>query len=322
MDLIAHADWSTNAAHRWMCVARRREGGFYEIETPEPVGELSSLLARLRRRLMNGGSVMVGFDFPIGLPASFAERADITSFPEALRQFGEGEWSEFFELAETKNEISVHRPFYPARPGGTRQQHLVDGLRVDDYRELLRRCERSTDDRGAAEALFWTLGGKQVGRAAIAGWKHVLQPALVDMADRVGLWPFDGRLKKLLAEREFVVVETYPAEACVHLGMKPPGRSWSKSSRQGRESQAPQLYEWAAVRAVRFTEELKAAIAGGFADGGSGDDRFDATVGLCSMLEVVLGHRSSGAPQDPRIVDVEGWILGANPSSRDAGVTS
>ena len=45
-------------------------------------------------------------------------------------------------------------------------------LVVDDdpkLRELLRRCERQTPTRKAAECLFFTLGGAQVGRAAISG---------------------------------------------------------------------------------------------------------------------------------------------------------
>ena len=70
--------------------------------------------------------------------------------------------------------------------------------------------------RGAAEVLFWTLGPKQVGRAAIAGWRDVLIPHLAN----IRLWPFAGSLDKLLAAGGAAVVcETYPSEFYGHLGL-------------------------------------------------------------------------------------------------------
>jgi hypothetical protein len=50
-----------------------------------------------------------------------------------------------------------------------------------------------------------------------------------------------------------------------------------------------------------------------------GDDSFDAVVGLFGMLEVALGRREPGEPQDEHIRDVEGWILG---QSQNKGVLS
>src|SRR5690606_36678987 len=75
------------------------------------------------------------------------------------------------------------------RPGGTSQRHLIDGLGVESMTDLLRVCERRNGTRGAASPLFWTLGGKQVGKAAILGWKEVLAPALRDPELDVKLWP-------------------------------------------------------------------------------------------------------------------------------------
>ena len=43
---------------------------------------------------------------------------------------------------------------------------------------LLRRCERGGNGHKQACCLFWTLGGNQVGKAAIIGWRDVLAPAL------------------------------------------------------------------------------------------------------------------------------------------------
>jgi hypothetical protein len=47
-----------------------------------------------------------------------------------------------------------------------------------------------------------------------------------------------------------------------------------------------------------------------------GDDAFDALVGLCGMLDVVLGRLPSNAPDDDAIRDNEGWILGMDTGNR------
>ena len=44
-----------------------------------------------------------------------------------------------------------------------------------------------------------------------------------------------------------------------------------------------------------------------------GEDRFDSVVALFSTLDVVLGHRSEGTPDDADVRSVEGWILGQAP---------
>jgi hypothetical protein len=63
--------------------------------------------------------------------------------------------------------------------------------------------------------LFWTLGGNQVGEAAMSGWRDVLAPALRNKGP-LSLWRFDGPLPSLLVPRKVLVAETYPAEAEVH----------------------------------------------------------------------------------------------------------
>jgi len=65
--------------------------------------------------------------------------------------------------------------------------------------------------------------------------------------------------------------------------------------------------------------QLSAALAGdirdGFGDSPDGEDRFDATVGLFGMLNVIFGHRLSGEPPDPVVRQIEGWILGLDTKS-------
>ena len=316
-DLLVHADWGSNPKKRWMCVAEKLEAG-YHIQPPELVGDLGTLWDRVAERA-DRGSTLVGYDFPIGLPAAYAERAGISRFNAALPEFGHGSWSDFYRLAERPEEVSTHRPFYPSRPGGTRQHHLVDGLGVDSMRSLLRRCERPTKTRGAASPLFWTLGGKQVGRAAIIGWRDLLAPGLEDPRLDLRLWPFDGRLAALQAPGAIVVAETYPAEACIHLGLSPPGVGWSKTSQVGREAQAAKLLEWARVREVELDEQLAQMIRGGFGPKSGAEDPFDAMLGLMSMIEASLGYRDEGEPEDATVRQVEGWILGQADSEKQIG---
>jgi hypothetical protein len=257
--------------------------------------------------------VVVGFDFPIGVPATYASRAGVDRFPDFLAQLGGDGWGQFYDVAEKWEQVGVRRPFYPMRngkKGEVTQRDLLDGLGVSSMDELLRICDRPTTSRGAACPIFWTLGGKQVGKAAIIGWREVLTPALNDAEMDVGLWPFDGSLDQLVQQKQVVIVETYPAEACTQLGLSPPGRGWSKRSQEGRRAQADTLRGWASQRPVELASQLTAALEDGFGPSKDAEDPFDAVVGLMSMLEVLMGYRAAGAPTDGSVAAVEGWILG------------
>lgn len=157
--LSAHADWGTNWRKRWMSCATQQTNGRYFLTVPEPVGDAPALLDTLRNRARFGGT-LVGFDFPIGLPQSYAERAGVTNFIDLLPQLGLGEWIDFYHAASSPWEISLRRPFYPLRPGGTRQQHLLDGLGVSHIDELRRQCDRGHAGRRVAAPIFWTMGAQ------------------------------------------------------------------------------------------------------------------------------------------------------------------
>jgi hypothetical protein len=108
---------------------------------------------------------------------------------------GSGEWRTFYDVAERPEQVSLHRPFYPRTPTrGVSRSALVAGLGVAHFDELLRACERAPTDGRTACSVFWTLGGNQVGRAAISGWREIIAPAVQSGAR---LWPFDGRLADL-----------------------------------------------------------------------------------------------------------------------------
>ena len=47
----------------------------------------------------DNGQLLAGFDFPIGLPMTYAERAGIGSFPDFLPQIGLGQRGQFSNVA-------------------------------------------------------------------------------------------------------------------------------------------------------------------------------------------------------------------------------
>ena len=328
--LVAHADWSTNPRKRWHSVAVLEDDGCYRVSAPAPVGPLSTYLGRLCECAGPGSTVLTGFDFPIGLPASYAAMAGITGFRSALPRLGRNEWSDFYEPARSRSDISVGRPFYPSGPGKRgehSQDHLYSRLGLSSMSDLKRRCERR------AQSLFWLIGPNQVGKAAISGWRELLAPALASAAPPL-IWPFDGRLCDLLARPGTVVAETYPAEMCRHLELAVSEPDRSKQRQCDRAADASALRAWARTNGVRLTERLRDEIEDGFGPtddgedrfgedrfgedrfGGDrfGGDRFDAVVGLFGMLDVVLGNLESGEPRDDRTL-VEGWILGYSVAS-------
>jgi len=302
--VVAHADWSTDPRKRWLCLARRGSSG-YRVSAPEPVGDARTLGSRLTA-LADGKAVLLGVDFPLGLPATYARRLGLESFVEFLGRLGDPEWADFFAICDKAEQISLYRPFYPRVPGGSSHAELCRGLGVHDIDELRRRCERRTENRRAASPLFWTLGSQQVGRAAIAGWRDLLlseQPAF-------RLWPFEGGLAELLSAGGVVLAETYPAESAIHVGLAAPGRGWSKRRQSDRAIHADAINRWAIRRRIRIGEELQPLLRDGFGDLRTGEDRFDALLGVAGMLEVVLGGRPEMPPLSNERRLIEGWILG------------
>ena len=311
--VVAHADWGSAPGKRQVAVAVRQGDGRYLAYPPGQVGRQGGLLERMGVPAARpAGGVVLGFDFPIGLPRAYAALAGIAAFRGALAGLGTGEWADFYRVAARREEVGLRRPFYPDTPGrkGDRaRRHLHEALGLDAA-GLLRRC-----DRPWAEALFWTLGGRQVGKAAIDGWRELLAPSLRGGRLDLALWPFDGQLHELAGRRGVVVAETYPRECYGHLGVSfaptPTSPHPGKRRQADRRRNAPALLGWAAGTQTALAPGLGAAIVDGFGPGGDGEDRFDAVVGLFGMLNVLLGRREAGVPADDEaVLRVEGWILG------------
>jgi hypothetical protein len=315
--VVAHADWSAHPGKRWLARALLDGDGRYVAHPPEPVGDAGTLLRRLLASTRGGGSAFVGFDFPIGLPALYAERAGIVDFLVALPNLGQGQWGNFYQVATRSAEIALRRPFYPARPGGASRAHLVAALGLTGFGDLLRTCDRRHAGRRAAAPMFWTLGAQQVGKGAIVGWRDVLMPALRAPDLDVAIWPFAGPLAELFRSGRTVVAETYPAECYGHLGVdlrrgNTPGGSGKRQPCR-RVANAGALLAWARAADIVVTPELTSAIDAAFGTTVHAEDQFDAVVGLFGMVNVVLGGRPAGDPEDERVRRIEGWILGQAP---------
>lgn len=309
--VVAHVDWGVGRLKRWLVRSVRQGDGRFRVQAPIPA-EPKNVLT-LARGASTPGPVVVGFDFPIGLPVAHAEKVGASDFLRILPTLGQGEWRDFYRFAEQPDQINLRRPFYPKRPGGTSRAHLVRGLGLD-FQQLLRRCERRTNERREACPLFWILGGQQVGRGACLGWREVLQPGLA--AGGLAIWPFAGELGDLLRRHQLIVVETYPAEFYGHLfdeGALAHLRAVGKRKQAGRSEVSKGLLQWAERRSVALDDDLTRLIENSFGEKEDGEDQFDAAVGCFGMLNIVLGFRVLTEPESVIARRIEGWIFGQEP---------
>lgn len=310
-DHLVHADWSKHPGKRWLARASRTASGGWTLQRAEPVGDPGTLVARAGE----GHSVLLGFDFPIGLPEAYARLAGVDSFRAVLPDLGSDRWVRFFEVASRLDEVSLERPFYPqglADAGDRPKAAFHARLGVAAGTSLLRGCERPYGQRGAACELFWTKGGNQVGKAAIAGWREVLQPALRAGAS---LWPFDGELARLLERGGAVLLETYPADVYRRLGLvwRQAADARGKTGKRvqaDRRANAPAFVRWADRAGVELSAGLREEIDDGFGARADGEDRFDAVVGLIGMLDTLLDPAPLPEPRAESLVRIEGWIFG------------
>ena len=307
--IVAHADWGVDPRKRWVAVAAGSVNEGWSAAAAGVLPEGRDLRSQLT--VPFNEQLIVGFDFPIGLPRAYAARAGVPRFLEVLPRLGRDDWVDFFSVADLPNEISIDRPFYPrsARVKGAKQQvHLTSALGLATS-ELRRRCELAQPGRAAACPLFWTVGGNQVGKGALAGWE-ILR---AHPSGALSYWPFDGSFAELIESRDTIVAETYPAEFYGHLGLP---RVVSKRRQASRAMCATRLREAANDLRIRLAPALEQQIEQGFGATIHGEDAFDAFVGLVGMINVISDRRPSGEPiDDEHVRTVEGWILGQSADS-------
>jgi hypothetical protein len=311
---ICHADWSVQPHKRQLAAAWLQPDGSFIAHAPISVPDPGNLLPELRAKIGLTGCALIGFDFPIGLPYAYAQKTGINHFITALENLGQGQWENFYRVAESPLQISLQRPFYPARPGRAVRAHLLHALGFQYMDQLRRTCELAHPGRRAAAPLFWTLGGQQVGKAAISGWQEVLTPAIKEHSDYFRIWPFDGNLAALLQPGRIVAAETYPAEfyAPLQIVFSPPrkNKKSGKRSSKDRQSNAPALIHAAHNLHIQLNSELELSIQNGFGAERQSEDAFDALIGLFGMVMVMRGLLPFSVPLPDPIAAIEGWIFG------------
>ena len=246
------------------------------------------------------GPILVGFDFPIGLPAAYAKRVGIEDFATALAGFGQGRLARFLRGRAQPEQIALARPFYPARPGGRSRRQLVDGLRARDLAPsapALRSRDREPPGRLPDVLDARRQPGRQ-GRdrrlARSAGARAPRRRATSRSGRSMGRSPICS------ARHRFVVAETYPGEVYGHLDLRSALRADGGKRRQAaRAACADRLLAWAERAKSRWRRRLRTDITGRLRPQSGADDRFDAVVGLFGMLNVLRGappERRAGRP--------------------------
>lgn len=86
-------------------------------------------------------------------------------------------------------------------------------------------------------------------------------------------------------------------------------RGGSKQRQADRHAASSNLIKRCSDHRIDLSAELVAIIADGFGPRKSGEDPFDAVMGLLGMIEVVDGRRRE-APAEIPDRNWEGWILG------------
>jgi len=300
--LAAHSDWSVDKRKRWITIGRLVKHKWI-LDAPRLTGDVSNLLARLVAAAQ-GEPVAFGIDCPIGLPRAYAEQlTGFRDFPGFLK--GLHPDAPFFQVAETIEEVSLARPFFPAGTvsGPGHKAALAKALGLADVAAMSRQVDRPTRHRPAAGQLFWTLGANQCGKAALGAWRDLLLPAFESL--QVKLWPFDGAFRALARPGQVAVAETYPAEALRQLGLRLEG---SKQSQEARQGVAAGLLRVLERLGVQPAAELKTGIETGFGEKATGEDAFDSLVGALCMINVLHGFLPDVPPLP--VDEWEGWVLG------------
>jgi hypothetical protein len=276
---IYYADWGSSPKKRWLARAVL-ERGHYVAHPPAPVGEHKALVQRIRAEIA-GDAALVGFDFPIGIPGSYARLIGVTQFKFFCSASAAVSGRSSSMHADIHRKSLHHVPSTHRGPNArSTPTSSLDWVRPRSMTFEGRARGHMTAEKAACP-LFWTLGANQVGKAAISGWWDVLIPALRGNS-RPLLWPFDGSLDDLLKPGNLIIAETYPAEYCGWLFHEAIN---GKGKLEVRKRAGSDKLQWADDAEVLLDSDLKDMIALGFPN----DDAFDATVGLFGMLEVVLG---------------------------------
>ena len=162
---------------------------------------------------------------------------------------------------------------------------LAKGEKKASGRFPLRKCDTATK----AESLYWCVGAKQVGKAALHFWRECLLPLRQELKGGLAVWPFEQHIGKSV-----VVAECYPAS----LYRSVYGRVVRKTSGSDVASAVHSLWQ----RQPGICDQLT------WLQAASSEDDFDmfstavALLQKAAEMSAILQSPTEAAP-------VEGWML-------------
>jgi hypothetical protein len=135
--------------------------------------------------------ILITVDVPLGLPADYAEVRKLNGgFLSWLSHRPGKDWRKL--VVNSIAEQDARHPFVVFK----KDEKKAEG------KFPLRRCEELTK----GESLYWCVGGKQVGKAALQFWHDALIPLRDEFQDKLAVWPFESTKRKSV-----IVAECYPA---------------------------------------------------------------------------------------------------------------
>ena len=278
------ADWSKDTRKRSVHVA---DLAARRIRRPQNQDWTLTALLHLATELARRGSVLVGVDAALGVPAGYWSAVQAHDWNKQVKPANFVDWlsrldpdSDFFQdPVHEPGEWDVGRPFFrvPGRSGGLSDftNPFDDGLR--------RRIDEATD----AKPLFAVSGiPGTVGSGTRALWKELI-PLLAGKRE-FAVWPFEGDLPAVLERRGIVLAETYPAlaYAAALAAELPASRLKVAKTRPERRERVCELLQ--ATRWVRhFGVDLR-----DLEPARKDDDAFDSHLTAAAVLRCVLEDRA------------------------------
>ena len=297
------ADWSKEQRGRALYVANvpAREARRVQIY---PL-TLESALA-YADELAKEGRVLLSFDLPLGLPASFLSAIRNLSGWEAASTFPHflpiaARAPSFYANQTDARRWNLRQPFFRV-PSGAGARASFEQAAASAGIQLRRRI-----DIGSGGNPIFITGGipGSAGSAAIDVWLGLAR--LLPFSRQFKIWPFEGKLPELFASAPIVVAENYPraAYAAAFSTTPRPNRPRMKVSKSHAETRHHAIRcllsrQWVQDGGVKL-HDTDAALAD--------ENQFDALVTASGLLRLVLEGEplSCDAFEDPV---AEGGILG------------
>ena len=308
------ADWSKDAGKRSVHVAMPRTRCIRRAKST--AWSLAALL-QLARELKEetGGPVLLGMDLALGVPVGYwrmvQQEAAGGRPPRHFLDWlaGLDPESDFFREVRSPDDWRTGRPFFAVQPG--------EGGKTAFTRKVAGNMLRRIDEATGAKPLFAVSGMPgTVGSATRALWRELI-PLLKESNRDFAVWPFEGALPALLADKRIVLAESYPGLAyAAALAARLPTRRRriAKTQKAARVDFCDHLAKAAWVRE-------HGVCLGDLGPARADDDAFDSHVTAAAVLRCLL---EGWALCDDAWVDgeAEGAMLLAGPVDPEGDVDS